>query len=92
MLGVEPFRRAGVVTHHRLHRWIELERHAHAQTIAGISTATQISAGSGFTCARLSNGTAKCWGSNSNGELGTGNTSTALLPVSVVGFPALGVA
>ncbi len=35
--------------------------------------AVQIAAGENFTCARLDNGTAKCWGSNSNGQLGQGD-------------------
>ncbi|MCB9373108.1 MAG: carboxypeptidase regulatory-like domain-containing protein [Microthrixaceae bacterium] len=39
-------------------------------------TATAITAGNGFTCARLDNGTVKCWGSNSQGQLGQGSTTT----------------
>lgn len=37
-------------------------------------TAVSISAGSKSTCAVLNDGTAKCWGENTNGELGYGNT------------------
>jgi len=33
-----------------------------------------LSAGDFFTCARLSNGTVRCWGHNEFGELGYGNT------------------
>jgi cysteine-rich repeat protein len=36
-------------------------------------TATAISAGWGYACAVLSNGTVQCWGDNSNGLLGLGN-------------------
>ena len=37
-------------------------------------TAVQVAAGENFTCARLDNGNVKCWGSNSNGQLGQGDT------------------
>jgi len=36
-------------------------------------TAAQISAGLDHTCARLDNGTVKCWGSNDSGKLGLGD-------------------
>ena len=37
-------------------------------------TALQITAGDSHTCARLDNGTVKCWGDNDMGELGLGDT------------------
>jgi alpha-tubulin suppressor-like RCC1 family protein len=37
-------------------------------------TATALSAGSVHTCARLDNGTVRCWGFGGNGRLGSGNT------------------
>ena len=37
-------------------------------------TAVELVAGGGHTCARLDNGRVKCWGSNSFGKLGLGNT------------------
>ncbi len=40
----------------------------------GGHTATAITAGQMFTCAILDNGAVKCWGSNSTGSLGYGNT------------------
>ena len=44
---------------------------------------TQIVAGGTHTCARLSDGTARCWGKNANGQLGDGTTTQRLLPVVV---------
>jgi cysteine-rich repeat protein len=43
--------------------------------LIGGKTALSISMGSGFACARLSDGTAQCWGRNVVGELGLGNTN-----------------
>ncbi len=51
--------------------------------IAGISGATQVVAGRYHSCALVSNGTVRCWGSNSNGQLGDGTTTDRPLPVGV---------
>jgi hypothetical protein len=37
---------------------------------------TQIAAGNAYTCALLSDGTVRCWGSNSAGQLGDGSTTS----------------
>ncbi|MBI4083652.1 MAG: Ig-like domain-containing protein, partial [Candidatus Lambdaproteobacteria bacterium] len=39
-------------------------------------TATAIAAGGQFACARLDNGTLKCWGYGGSGQLGLGDTAT----------------
>jgi alpha-tubulin suppressor-like RCC1 family protein len=39
-------------------------------------TATQLGAGAFYTCALLDNAQVKCWGSNTYGQLGLGDTST----------------
>ena len=49
-------------------------------------TATEISTGSEHTCALLDNGDASCWGSNSYGQLGTGDKTSQNSPTLTVGF------
>lgn len=51
---------------------------------------TRISAGSSFTCARLSNGQARCWGYNQDGELGVGDQAPRTFPVAVRGVGGTG--
>jgi|GEM_PF-1401643 len=46
-------------------------------SVTGISTAVIIATGGEHSCAILSNGTAKCWGSNANGQLGNGTNTTS---------------
>jgi len=55
--------------------------------VTGI-VATSITAGRDHTCASIPDGTIYCWGSNSNGQLGTGDTSYLLSasPRLVVGI------
>jgi alpha-tubulin suppressor-like RCC1 family protein len=44
---------------------------------------TQIELGQEFTCARLTNGQARCWGHNDEGELGDGTTTHRRRPTVV---------
>jgi hypothetical protein len=51
--------------------------------VVGLGRVATISAGSGYTCAALEDGTATCWGSNQHGELGTGSHDASLEPAPV---------
>lgn len=54
--------------------------------VTGLDDATQIAAGGLFTCALRRDGTVACWGSNANGEMGTGMMgSDRVVPAPVAG-------
>jgi alpha-tubulin suppressor-like RCC1 family protein len=53
--------------------------------VASLSGITAIDAGDYHTCA-ISSGNVYCWGTNSNGELGTGNTQSTATPIEVAGL------
>jgi len=54
--------------------------------VSGLVGVTAISAGGDHTCAFLAGGTAYCWGSGGNGELGDGTTTDSTTPVAVSGL------
>lgn len=55
--------------------------------VTGLSSGVvDIAAGQNHTCAALSTGGVKCWGFNSDGQLGTGGTSSAIVPQTVSGL------
>jgi cysteine-rich repeat protein len=45
-------------------------------TLAAGRTATSVTVGTGFVCARLDDATAECWGFNNVGQLGLGHTNS----------------
>jgi alpha-tubulin suppressor-like RCC1 family protein len=47
---------------------------------------TQVDAGVGHACARLSDGNASCWGLGSSGQLGNNSTATSKVPILVPGL------
>jgi len=49
--------------------------------VEGLASAQQIVAGSTFSCARMANGTVRCFGNNDGGQLGDGTTTTRDAPV-----------
>lgn len=54
--------------------------------VTGLTGVALVVAGGAFTCALLNpgaSGTAKCWGLNTNGQLGDGSTTQSLAPVTV---------
>ncbi len=53
--------------------------------VTGLSGATQLAAGTNHTCARLGSSQVRCWGSNSNGQLGNGATVLSTTPQTVIG-------
>jgi alpha-tubulin suppressor-like RCC1 family protein len=55
-------------------------------TVWGLSGVAELSAGLAHACARLQDGTVRCWGDNSGGRVGNGSTVTAIAPATVVGL------
>jgi len=51
--------------------------------VQGLSNIREIGGGDGFSCARLADGTARCWGLGEGGRLGNGGTTSSLTPVLV---------
>lgn len=57
-----------------------------AVQISGLAGVSKIDAGSGFTCAVLTDGTVKCWGTGTSGQLGGGPKTNSATPVTVSGI------
>ena len=55
-------------------------------TFSSTNGVAQLAAGAVHTCALTSAGSVKCWGSNSEGQVGDGSINTRTTPVNVVGL------
>jgi alpha-tubulin suppressor-like RCC1 family protein len=66
----------------------EVDAHPLPVMVAGLegSVVVGVAAGGGHSCALLEDGTARCWGQNTSGQLGTGDTVQSLEPLPVVGL------
>jgi len=53
---------------------------------AAPGSVTGVSAGGFHSCARLTDGTVRCWGLNEDGQLGNGSTTSSLVPTQVAGL------
>jgi alpha-tubulin suppressor-like RCC1 family protein len=51
--------------------------------VIGLSDAVSLTSGDAFSCAKLVDGTLRCWGANGAGQLGSGTTLTSQTPVIV---------
>ncbi len=54
--------------------------------VEGAAGAVQIAAGTSFACARMGDGTVRCWGTNDDGQLGDGTFTDRASPADVVGL------
>lgn len=57
--------------------------------VKDIKDAVDIAAGATHVCAILSNRTVRCWGDNSNGQLGDGTTDTKSSPIEIKSLPPI---
>lgn len=60
--------------------------HAFPFQVVGLDRATAVAAGGAFACALRDDGTVRCWGSNSAGQLGNGLTLPSAAPTTVNGL------
>ena len=54
--------------------------------VVDLTEVVQIAAGANHTCVLIADGTARCWGNNSFGQLGDGTTTQRLTPTTVPGL------
>ena len=64
----------------------ETSRASDPVSVLGISNAVHISSGGSNTCAVLSNGTVRCWGSTVNSQIGISPNEVVSTPVAIPGI------
>lgn len=55
--------------------------------VNGLAGVVAVAAGRSLTCALLGNGTVRCWGDNTVGQVGNGEGPWSRVPVAVIGTP-----
>jgi alpha-tubulin suppressor-like RCC1 family protein len=58
-----------------------------ATEVSSLSSVIEVDSGVEHVCARLADGSVKCWGANNYGQLGNNSTVESAKPVSVTGLP-----
>lgn len=67
----------------------DIEPHKKLVTVPGVGGVARLIAGEASTCALLSDGSVRCWGSNGEGELGLGTRSSDERPAHVTALAAV---
>lgn len=57
--------------------------------VRSITNAIAVTAGGAHACALLNTGGVRCWGRNTNGQLGDGTTTTSFVPTTIASFGTL---
>ena len=65
----------------------DADMHKAPVTVPGVTGAVKLAAGESAMCAILGDGTARCWGANSEGELGLGRKSSDERPSKLAAVP-----
>jgi alpha-tubulin suppressor-like RCC1 family protein len=65
----------------------DTEMHKTPVTVPGVAGAVKLVAGESAMCALLADGSARCWGSNAEGELGLGKKSSDERPTKLASIP-----
>ncbi|HEY3356108.1 MAG TPA: hypothetical protein VGQ83_22840 [Polyangia bacterium] len=58
-------------------------------TVSSLADAAQLAGGGTHTCAIVTGGAVRCWGSNAAGQLGLGTTTNHTIPVAVPGLAGI---
>lgn len=66
------------------------DSHKQPTAVPGVTGAVKLAAGESSTCAMMSDGSLRCWGTNAEGELGTGTRSPDERPSRVAALSEVG--